>query len=89
MRNLETVLNDLLRLLDRCNEEFWYEKVRTALKDESVPRVAKVRDFFGGGGSLNDLVLSRFNDHSVTQAEEVELNEQLDRLRSEIFELVS
>jgi hypothetical protein len=64
--------------------------------DESLRRVEN-SDFsgveylygaFGGMGSFNDLVIARMNGHAVADADYVPVNNRLDRLRGELYELV-
>jgi hypothetical protein len=86
--NLRDALRDLLALLEEVRDQFWSEKVRAALERRIVdPR--EVLSWFGGMGSLNDLIISPLNGHVVAPDQEGPANQQLDDVRSSIYRLAT
>ena len=83
---LRDELRKLLALLEGVKERFWSEKVRRVLEKEPTdPR--EVLSWFGGMGSLNDLIISPLNDHVERPEREGLVNQQLDDVRSSLYRL--
>lgn len=89
--------NDLLQLLKECrdllksvDEKFWSQKIAVVLESEtdifSSSQCEEISGWFGGMGSFNDLMISSVNDHNVDPADEMRLNDELERLREAIYE---
>jgi hypothetical protein len=85
--NLHDALGDLLVLLESVRDPFWSDKVRATLAATVDPR--EVLSWFGGMGSLNDLVISPLNGHLVTPDQEGPANQRLDDLRWSIYHLAA
>jgi hypothetical protein len=77
-------------LLSCHGEEHWASWLR---RDVSLIRAGDgfglehLSSAFGGMGSFNDLILHQFNGHRIRDEETRPVNDRLDQLRSEIFEL--
>jgi hypothetical protein len=82
---LQRVLAEILRLLDNVSEKVWSVRIRRALGAEID--AGEVLTWFGGMGSFNDLVLSAVNGHVLRTDDAKRLNDELDALRRELFEL--
>ena len=80
---LELQLRNVAALLRQYGESQWSEYF-TILADEAVHEpeqtTAKVRALYGGMGSFNDLVL-----HAPNGLPHIEANDELERLRSELY----
>jgi hypothetical protein len=47
---------------------------------------AELLAWYGGMGSLNDLVIARMNGHKIEPSEEIAENRRMDELRALIYE---
>ncbi len=86
--SLRDALRDLLALVEEVQDPFWSQKVRAALERETVD-LREVLSWFGGMGSLNDLIISPLNGHVVARDREGSANQELDDCRSSIYHLAS
>jgi hypothetical protein len=90
-------MNALVQLLGACEavlrsvgETFWSDNIRAVLEKNGnsvdVYLCEEILSWYGGMGSFNDLIISRYNDHLVDDKDEEKLNDELNRLRSEIYQ---
>ncbi len=84
-RLLRDGLRETQLLLEGVGEEWWASKMRGELCGTANP--STILSWFGGMGSLNDLMLCRANGHLFDAEDEVELNGRLRALTSRMFEL--
>lgn len=97
VRALEAValLQRLHSLLSMAEEKHWVKRVDSVLsKIESAEVVnknakAEMKTWFGGMGSINDLVLSPFNGHRLNECDEVKLNQLLQEKLANLYEIVN
>ena len=83
-------LRETSSLLRRVGEHYWAKWL-----DESLQRIENgdfagithLRGAFGGMGSFNDLILSSLNGHLVDDDDYRAVNEQLESLRADLYEL--
>jgi hypothetical protein len=89
----EELLNKLAEaetLLTHYGEDHWASWLR---RDASLIRTGDgfglehLLSAFGGMGSFNDLILHSMNGHRIREEEMRPVNDRLNQLRSEIFEL--
>ena len=77
-------------LLRKVGEDFWADKLLLIIQRSSsgldMKLLEGVISFYGGMGSFNDLIISHHNDHVVMEKEEDRLNDELAKLRSEIYQ---
>jgi hypothetical protein len=77
-------------LLRSVGEKFWANKIQTALRKSECEidtyLLEKILSWYGGMGSFNDLMISEFNDHLVKSKDEEKLNDELNRLRNQIYQ---
>ncbi len=81
-RQLLRHLHEAERLVQRVGEDHWATWLahnRTRIERGDGHGLLSLLQGFGGMGSINDLVLSRLNGHSVDQSEIESLNDQLRR----------
>jgi hypothetical protein len=92
MKKLCTLLADCENLLKSVGETHWRGKIQTALKRidaASDHYVAKeILSWYGGMGSISDLIISPVNEHRVRDTEEERVNEELTTLRDQIYQEV-
>ena len=93
MKKLEQLLTSCESLLRGIGEYFWADKIKTVLKKIENGDIAsyvfeEIQSWFGGMGSFNDLVISRYNDHLIDEKDEQRLNDHLNKLRREIYDEV-
>ena len=90
-------MNTLIQLLIACEallrsvgETFWADKIQSALKKDGgtidIYLLEEILSWYGGMGSFNDLLISSYNDHLVDEKDEERLNDELNRLRSQIYQ---
>ncbi|WP_286829408.1 MULTISPECIES: DUF6966 domain-containing protein [Kordiimonas] len=89
---VQDLLSDLGRLsdlLNRVKAAFWASKVNKAKQflDDGHHTAAseEMRSWFGGMGSLNDLVIHPVNGHAVSDKEMDAVNAELANLKSSLF----
>ena len=87
-------LRDRLRqtsaLLNRADESHWaawMDKSLHRIENSDLSGIDHLLGAYGGIGSFNDLVLIAANGHSVSDADYRSVNDRLDSLRSEMYEL--
>ncbi len=90
IEEFKRTLQSIYILLDSICEDFWSEKVKKLaekdVKKFSSRDIEEVLSWFGGMGSINDLLISHYNGHDVTQENENKKNDELDFLRDAIYE---
>jgi hypothetical protein len=90
MKTLIQLLIACEALLRSVGETFWADKIQSALKTGGnsidVYFLEEILSWYGGMGSFNDLMISRYNDHLVDEKDEEKLNDELNRLRSQIYQ---
>jgi len=78
------------KLLRKVGENFWADKLLQILKESSSSLdkdlIEEIISFYGGMGSFNDLIISHHNDHVVKEKNENRLNNELVKLRNEIYQ---
>ena len=78
------------KLLRKVGENFWADKLLQILKESSSSLnkdlIEEIISFYGGMGSFNDLIISHHNDHVVKEKNENRLNNELAKLRNEIYQ---
>jgi hypothetical protein len=85
-------LEQIVCLLDQVEERHWAAWARAVLSRISNDELDGVHDLlaaYGGMGSFNDLVIHALNGHKVASDEYIAVNDHLERLRNETFELAS
>lgn len=80
-------------LLRSVGENFWADKIQDILNKikEDIDYfylIEKIQSWYGGMGSFNDLLISKHNDHILNGRDENKINEDLTRLRNEIYQEV-
>lgn len=79
----------LLRSLD---EIFWADKIKKVLinSDENIEQylLQEIISWYGGMGSFNDLVVSKYNGHNLNGRDESILNEELKNIRNAMYDEV-
>jgi hypothetical protein len=65
----------------------WLDKSLTRIERRDLSGVDHLLGAYGGMGSFSDLTLMSANGHSVTDENYHEVNNRLDALRSELYEL--
>ncbi|MDP3389235.1 MAG: hypothetical protein Q8Q45_07680 [Methylococcaceae bacterium] len=77
-------------LLRSVGELFWAKKIETALKKygqySDGCMLEEIISWYGGMGSFNDLIISVHNSHSLGGRDEYELNDELHKIRSKIYQ---
>ena len=77
-------------LLRSIGETFWSDKIQFALKKGGnsidIYLLEEILTWYGGMGSFNDLMISRYNGHLLDEKDEEKLNDELNRLRSQIYQ---
>jgi len=82
-------LNDCAALLRSIGDDFWSAKMEGVAgrgPNLSSTEASQILGWFGGMGSLNDLIIMAANGHRVTPSEEEEMNARLNKLTSIIFD---
>ncbi len=76
-------------LLRRVDETFWADKFLQIIQKNHTKlehcSLEEIISFYGGMGSFNDLLISRYNGHKVAEEDEDEINDELDRIRDDIY----
>lgn len=89
MRTLIQLLIACEAFLRSVGETFWADKIQSTLKkggrSSDIYLIEEILSWYGGMGSFNDLMISRYNDHLVDEKDEEKLNDELNRLRSQIY----
>lgn len=89
MKTLIQLLIACEALLRSVGETFWADKIQAALKKGGssidIYLLEEILSWYGGMGSFNDLMISRYNEHLVEGKDEEKLNDELNRLRSQIY----
>ena len=83
-------LTECEALLRKIGETFWADKFRRVLqrgaRSQTGYSIEEVLTWYGGMGSFNDLIISKYNGHSVEDETEEALNNDLNRLKSAIYQ---
>ena len=89
-KELLAKLDQLVTLLTRCDVSDWVDwltRARESLAHSDAQGLDHLRSAFGGMGSLNDLVIHPMNGHTVDAGSIDRLNDELTRLRSDVYRL--
>lgn len=91
---LVKVLEDMALLLEQDGESHWRNwmmDARSRILSSDYSGIEQVLNAYGGMGSFNDLVLGQNTVNSVFQwkANHIELNSELDRLRTNAWQLAN
>lgn len=90
-------MEKLIQSLTRCEKLlrlggslFWADKIKNLLQksDGSIGTflAEEIVSWFGGMGSLNDVMISEYNNHLVQGEDEKKFNDELDELRNTIYQ---
>lgn len=86
---LQRILRALLQLMRCVGERHWAETVERALLNLEMGAtkrwIEEILSWYGGMGSLNDLVIAKVNGHNVEPQDEQALNAELARLTSALY----
>jgi hypothetical protein len=85
------VLDDLEGLLLQYGESFWAECINgatTRIRNSEEYGLDELLGFFGGMGSINDLIICPENGHRITHEDEPTVNMQLASLVEQASTLV-
>jgi hypothetical protein len=85
---LRNILGEVAELLESVGEHLWAPRIRQALR-ESTLDPHEIVQWYGGMGSLNDLIIARANGHQIVAERERGANQRLSELRSEIHSLAT
>ena len=90
MKTLIQLLMTCETLLRSVGEVFWAKKIQAVLKrcgnHLEFYLLEEILSWYGGMGSFTDLMISEYNDHLVEGKNEEKLNDDLNRLRNEIYQ---
>lgn len=92
MKNILDVLNTGYSLLKSVNEQFWSKKIERVLNastnstEDSID-YEQILSWFGGMGSLNDLIISSYNGHLIGVDDEERVNAELKSFRTQLYEI--
>ncbi len=82
-------LIDLLNLFEQVGEAHWAKIIKPLVERDPelhAPDSRHIaRTWFGGMGSLNDVVLHPMNEHDIDQSEVDDVNSKLATLRADLF----
>lgn len=66
------------------------DRALQAINQEDSPQVKSlVLGWFGAAGSLNDVIICRYNGHDIDEKNEKNVNDHLSTLRDSIFTIAS
>jgi hypothetical protein len=92
MENLIQLLVTCEKLCRKVEELYWADKIKRVLQkngeNADAYLLSEIISWYGGMGSFNDLIISKYNGHQVNGVEEDKLNDELSRLRSAIYQEV-
>jgi hypothetical protein len=91
-RELHSLLEQTIELLDSCEEEHWsqwLEKSKNRIENGDFSGVNYLLNAYGGMGSFNDLVIHRLNGYKISEDEVKAVNDRLNNLRGRMFELAN
>lgn len=83
-------LKETITLLDRVDAHHWADWMKaslTQLENDDLSGVQRVLASYGGMGSFNDLVICSANGHCVQDDEYRTVNDELEELRNEAYDL--
>jgi len=93
IKELILKIEKLIDLLDEFEDDgFWSKKFKESLRrieNRDFSGIELILSFYGGMGSFNDLIISRYNHYNITKKDEETVNEELEKLRSDIFTLAT
>jgi|GEM_PF-492530 len=85
-------LETLTVYLEQCKVSPWSEYFRISLqmiKNHDSEGINKILSCYGGMGSFNDLYISKFNGHNISENDENKVNRIIRDLSNEIYVLCS
>ncbi len=71
-----------------CARSYWSMRARYAAATPRID-VHEVLSWYGGMGSINDLIIARISGHRVEDGNEGSLNHKLDELREKVHATAS
>lgn len=90
MKTLIQLLITCETLLRSVGEAFWADKIQVVLKkggsNIDLYLLEEILSWYGGMGSFNDLMISGCNNHLVKGKSEEKLNDDLNRIRNQIYQ---
>lgn len=84
-------LTSIRDFLLKFNEQRWSSQIEQTIKDSTSNEsemLQKVESFFGGMGSINDLMIAKVNGHFIEPHEEQEVNKELQVLCDNMSTLI-
>lgn len=84
--NIRLNLVEMAKLLQCVFEVYWERRINFVLSAPTID-IGEVLSWYGGMGSLSDLIIAQINGHSVDRAQEKSINEKFDELRNKIYAL--
>jgi hypothetical protein len=85
-------LEDLALLLEQSGESHWRDwilEARSRILSSDYSGVERLLQAYGGMGSINDLILGQSTLGTLWEEDYVEVNKQLDKLRTKAWELAN
>lgn len=83
-------LIDCKILLESVGELFWSKKIKSILVDgciiDNLYKIDEIISWYGGMGSFSDLIISKQNGFDIGGESEENINDELHRLRSDIYQ---
>ena len=89
-KELLSLLDQTIELLDRYEEAHWsrrLEKAKKRIENRDFSGVTYLLSAYGDLGSFNDLVIHPLNGHKIDDDVVPAVNEKLDSLRGRMFEV--
>jgi hypothetical protein len=90
MEALIELLKNCKILLESVGEYFWSTKIKAILVkfNKNDPYLlGEILSWYGGMSSFNDLIFSKTNNHLICDDNEENLNRELNKFRTEIYNL--
>ena len=89
---IEEALQELLLLLERVKEKQWSTEIRKMINkpNNDLHEMKKsLLTWFGGMGSLNDLIISNVNGHLIDSQDEDEVNSRFCKIKENLYLLIN
>ena len=90
IKELLSLLNQTIELLDRCGETHWsrwLDIARKRIENRDFSGITYLLSAYGGMGSFNDLLIHPLNGHKIDDDAVPAVNDKLDTLRGRMFEV--
>lgn len=85
-------IEKLIDLLDKFHIDFWSSRFKESLRminNRDFHGIELILSCFGGMGSFNDLVISKYNGDNIKEENEDSINKELKKLSNEIYTLAN